>query len=142
MTNAVLRYRDLADYNAWANARLYAAARSLSPADFHADLGAFFLSVCGTLNHLLVTDRIWLARLSGTAPPADPLNTILYAQIDPLWNERRTADARLISLVTDLAGGDLNRRLKRDLGGCPPELPRNAREHGGTVRRVALIQLL
>ncbi len=111
MATSVLRYRNLADYNAWANARVYAAARSLSPADFHADLGAFFLSVCGTLNHLLVTDRIWLARLAGQAPPSDPLNAILYGQIDPLWHERRTVDARLISLVTDLAGGDLDRRL-------------------------------
>ena len=51
-----------AAYNAWANRRLYDHAARLSNDDYRADRGAFFKSVHGTLNHLLVADRIWMAR--------------------------------------------------------------------------------
>ena len=43
-----------ARYNEWANRRLYDCAAALSDADYRADRGAFFGSVHGTLNHLLV----------------------------------------------------------------------------------------
>ena len=59
------RYPMFAGYNAWCNERLYAAASTLSDADYRADRGAFFKSVHGTLNHLLVGDRIWMQRFTG-----------------------------------------------------------------------------
>jgi len=57
-------FQMFANYNGWANARLYAAAAQLPDAEYRADHGAFFKSVHGTLNHLLVGDRIWMQRLS------------------------------------------------------------------------------
>ncbi|MEJ2432695.1 MAG: DinB family protein, partial [Pseudolabrys sp.] len=59
------RYRMFADYNAWCNERLYDAASRVSAADYRADRGAFFTSLHGTLNHLLVGDRIRMARGTG-----------------------------------------------------------------------------
>jgi uncharacterized damage-inducible protein DinB len=50
----------LAAYNAWANERLYDAAARLPDAGYRADRGAFFGSIHGTLNHILVGDRIWM----------------------------------------------------------------------------------
>ena len=35
-------FKLLADYNAWANARLYDATAELSDADYRKDMGAFF----------------------------------------------------------------------------------------------------
>ncbi len=58
----------LAGYNSWANRRLYAAAASLPNSDYRADRGAFFGSVHGTLNHLLVADHIWMHRFSRRRP--------------------------------------------------------------------------
>jgi uncharacterized damage-inducible protein DinB len=55
----------LAAYNGWANRRLYAAAAELPDEAYRADRGAFFKSVHGTLNHLLVADRIWMKRFTG-----------------------------------------------------------------------------
>jgi len=52
-------------YNAWANNRLFEAAGRLSAEQYRADRGAFFKSVHGTLNHLLVTDRVWMQRFTG-----------------------------------------------------------------------------
>ncbi|MEM1298124.1 MAG: DinB family protein, partial [Pseudomonadota bacterium] len=59
----------LAGYNAWANGRLYDAAFALSEDDYRRDLGAFFGSLHGTLNHLFVADVIWLARFRGQPNP-------------------------------------------------------------------------
>jgi uncharacterized damage-inducible protein DinB len=50
-------FRMFAGYNAWANERLYASVATLSVEAFQADQGAFFRSLRGTLNHLLVTDE-------------------------------------------------------------------------------------
>jgi uncharacterized damage-inducible protein DinB len=59
------RYRMFANYNAWCNERLYDAAALTSDADYRADRGAFFKSLHGTLNHILVADRIWMKRFTG-----------------------------------------------------------------------------
>ena len=48
----------MADYNLWMNARLYDSAAQLSAAELERDRGAFFGSILGTLNHLVVTDII------------------------------------------------------------------------------------
>ena len=55
----------LAASNAWANERLYEAAAVIPDADYRVDHGAFFGSVHGKLNHLLVGDRIWMHRFTG-----------------------------------------------------------------------------
>ena len=54
-----------ARYNRLANETLYAVCAGLSGAEYRRDLGAFFGSVHGTLNHLLLGDRIWMARFEG-----------------------------------------------------------------------------
>jgi len=55
----------MAEYNAWMNERMYAAAATLSDEDRKRDRGAFFKSIHGTLNHLLWGDRAWFGRLAG-----------------------------------------------------------------------------
>jgi uncharacterized damage-inducible protein DinB len=52
----------LARYNAWANARLYKAVGALPDELYRRDVGIYFKSLHGTLNHLLATDRIWMRR--------------------------------------------------------------------------------
>ncbi|WP_306394028.1 DinB family protein [Telluria beijingensis] len=59
----------LASYNTTMNARVYAAAATLSANALHAERGAFFGSIMGTLNHLVAGDTIWLQRFQ--AHPAN-----------------------------------------------------------------------
>lgn len=73
-----------ATYNGWANERLYAACAALGDADYRRDLGAFFRSVHGTLNHLLLVDRLWLERLRGLAPAFTSLDTELHGDFTAL----------------------------------------------------------
>jgi len=58
-------YCALARYNRWMNEKIYAVASTLGDEERKRDRGAFFKSIHGTLNHLLVADRIWLGRLEG-----------------------------------------------------------------------------
>jgi uncharacterized damage-inducible protein DinB len=103
------RYRMFAGYNAWCNARLYAATAALSDADYRADRGAFFKSLHGTLNHLLVGDRIWMRRFTGQGEQPPSLDAILYNDFESLRAAREAEDRRISDYIeglteTDLAG--------------------------------------
>lgn len=54
----------MARYNADMNRRLYDAAAQLPPGELTADRKAYFGSLCGTMNHLLTADTIWLGRFA------------------------------------------------------------------------------
>lgn len=101
------RYTMFAAYNAWANERLYDAAAKLPDADYRADRGAFFKSVHGTLNHLLVADRIWMLRFTGEGPAPARLDEILFEGFSDLRNARRAEDRRIVDYIARLTGADL-----------------------------------
>ncbi|GLD99235.1 hypothetical protein PINS_up007953 [Pythium insidiosum] len=54
----------MARYNVWATRRLFQSVDALSDDEYHRDVGLFFRSVHGTLNHLLVAEHdVWFARI-------------------------------------------------------------------------------
>src|ERR1700731_2239836 len=113
---AAAHYRMFGHYNAWANGRLYDAAAQLTDEQYRADRGAFFKSVHGTLNHLLVTDRIWMQRFTGEGDAPDRLDAILFEAFDDLRAAREAEDRRITGFVDGLdegriAGAIKNRRL-------------------------------
>src|SRR5580765_8723044 len=57
---SVDQFKQFAAYNKWANARLYSAVLDLSEPSYRLHIGVFFGNLHGTLNHLLLTDRLWL----------------------------------------------------------------------------------
>ena len=91
-----------AAYNLWANERLYEAVQALPDADYRADRGAFFGSLHGTLNHILVADRIWMARFTGAPPLATKLDAILNDDLAALAAARLTEDERIVGFVETL----------------------------------------
>ncbi|MBV8653536.1 MAG: damage-inducible protein DinB [Alphaproteobacteria bacterium] len=95
-------FASFARYNEWANRQLYDAAASLPDADYRADRGAFFKSLHGTLNHLLVADRIWMQRFTGEGAPPDKLNAILHDRLAELRDARAAEDRRIIAYVDGL----------------------------------------
>lgn len=92
----------LARYNAWANHKLYGAVEALEDAERRADRGAFFRSLLGTLNHVLVADRMWMARFTDAPVPALRLDTVLYDDFDALRAARGEEDTRIITFVDGL----------------------------------------
>jgi uncharacterized damage-inducible protein DinB len=101
-----------AAYNRWANERLYDAAAKLTDRDYRADRGAFFKSMHGTLNHLLVGDRIWMHRFTGQGDVPDRLDAILYDDFSTLRSARRAEDERIIRYVGALSEADLAGRIR------------------------------
>ena len=99
MPVTINQFRQLAAYNRWANARLYAAALDLSDQAYRLHIGVFFGSLHGTLNHLLLTDRLWLKRLTGQGEHPNQLNAILYEDRAELTRARIAEDNRLIGVV-------------------------------------------
>ena len=107
-TSNKTQYKMLADFNQWANIHIYDSSEMLSSDDYFMDRGAFFGSVHNTLNHLLLIDRLWGARIAGEAPPTiTGLDDVLYDAFDELRTARIAEDEKLIKLVDDLSEDDL-----------------------------------
>jgi uncharacterized damage-inducible protein DinB len=109
-------FDQLAAYNRWANARLYEAALALAEEAYRRPTAVFFGSLHGTLNHLLLTDRIWLKRLTGEGEHPARLDAILYEDRQALAEARIAEDLRLIRVVggygeTDLAAAMTYRNM-------------------------------
>jgi uncharacterized damage-inducible protein DinB len=102
----------MAAYNSWANRRLYDAAASLSDIDYRADRGAFFKSVHGTLNHLLVADRIWMKRFTGEGEAPARLDAILFEHLGELRSAREAEDARIERYIGGLSEAELAGRIR------------------------------
>ena len=96
------RYQMFAGYNAWCNERLFEAAAAVSDADYRADRGAFFKSLHGTLNHLLVGDRIWMKRFTGVGERPPSLDAILYDDFVALRAARRSQDVLINRYIENL----------------------------------------
>jgi len=97
------RYQMFARYNAWCNERLYDAAATIPDPDYRADRGAFFKSLHGTLNHLLVGDRIWMRRFTGAGAQPPALDAILYDDFAALRAARRSQDTLIVRYVDGLS---------------------------------------
>lgn len=102
-------FATFAAYNAWANRRLYDACSQMDDAARHADAGAFFGSLFGTLNHLLCTDQIWMRRFTGAGPAPTSLSDVPFEAFDDLRAARTALDARIAEYVGSLTERDIER---------------------------------
>jgi uncharacterized damage-inducible protein DinB len=102
-------FRQLAGYNHWANLRLYGAALEMPEEQYRRPTGVFFGSLHGTLNHLLLSDRIWLKRLTGEGEHPDRLNAILYDDRHQLLHARIAEDSRLNNVIKSYGEADLTK---------------------------------
>ena len=91
-----------AAYNQWANRRIYDAAAQLTKDEFERNVGAFFGSAMGTLNHLLVADRIWMKRFTNGGEAPKTLDAILHRDFQPLRKAREAEDLRIIAWIGGL----------------------------------------
>jgi uncharacterized damage-inducible protein DinB len=113
----------MAAYNEWMNTRLYEAAERIPAEELAQDRDAFFGSIIGTLNHLVVTDTIWLKRFA--AHPSNPkaldpvralpqpmaLNEIVFADLARLAQRRKVIDAAINAWAGALTQADLDHVL-------------------------------
>ena len=113
----------MAAYNEWMNAKLYEAAAKLTPEALSRDRGAFFGSILGTLNHLVVGDTIWLKRFADhparpaalepirPLPHPTALNQVLFTELPGLAERRKLIDAAINAWAAALTPADLDHVL-------------------------------
>ena len=112
----------MAEYNAWANGRLYTMARRLPDEQYRRDVGAYFKSLHGTLNHIMVADRIWLYRLTGTGDYPTKLSAILFDDLPSLSAARQLEDQRIASFVASLSDAQFEEFCDyRTMNGTPQQ---------------------
>lgn len=114
----------MAAYNTWMNRKLYDAAGRLTEDELSANRGAFFGSIIGTLNHLVVADTIWLKRFAthpschAALEPIRPLpspvslDQILYPHIQSLSEYRNLLDGVIGDWANSLTEADLDHVLR------------------------------
>lgn len=81
-----------AAFNAWANRRLLDACAVLDEARLQADRGAFFKSILGTLNHILLVDILYMDRLEGRPSRFKRLDEAVCATFPELRRRQQAQD--------------------------------------------------
>lgn len=110
----------LSVYNQRMNSKVYEAAGQLTKADLAKDRGAFFGSILGTLNHIIVGDTIWLKRFAtqpsclsslqevvGLEIPTS-LDQIVFNDVGRLSQQRTWLDRIIIQWIAGLSEKDLD----------------------------------
>jgi uncharacterized damage-inducible protein DinB len=95
-------FERMARYNRWANRRLYGAVAQLEPEEIHAPRSGFFPSIAKTLNHMVVTDRIWIGRFLGNLSDHKRLDEAPYDDFAELTAAREAEDQRIIGFFREL----------------------------------------
>lgn len=95
-------YTTMANYNRWMNQNLYAICTEIPDAKRKEDLGAFFKSIHGTLNHNLVGDLVWMGRFTSQAF-VTKLDRELYANFDELKQKRDEIDQDILDWAQHLS---------------------------------------
>src|SRR5690348_7511841 len=95
MNPLIPHFQMMARYNRLANERLYDCCAQLTDAERKKNRQAFFKSIHGTLNHIMVGDRNWMTRFEGGTAPSTHLDAILYDDFQELRAARVREDERI-----------------------------------------------
>lgn len=98
----LIHFQMFAQYNTLSNHKLYEVCAQISDAERKRNRPAFFKSIHGTLNHIMVGDRIWLTRFEGKQIPSTRLDAILYEDFDELRKARAAEDQRIKAFAAGL----------------------------------------
>lgn len=114
----------MSKYNQQMNSQLFDVSSMLTEKERGADQGVFFDSVLGTLNHILVGDRIWLKRFCNhptqftslddirSIESPKSLSEILYPDFSELRIARQAMDEIIIAFAAEAKESDYEQNLK------------------------------
>jgi len=88
----------LAAYNKWAFTTLFKSLQKIPNDHYYKNMGLFFNSIHGTLNHILMADVVWHTRLSGKT--VDPSISKLWSSSASDWEnyikDRQEVEKRIM----------------------------------------------
>jgi uncharacterized damage-inducible protein DinB len=126
-------FQNLARYNQRANREMYEILSLLTDKARKMERGAWFGSIHGILNHLIITDLNWLKRFRALSPKSslndpqlDPPNLSwehdLHDNFKELRNTREVADARIRDWFSEFSTDRYNEVFQyQDSRGTPRE---------------------
>ena len=114
-----------ARYHVWATHRLLEAVSRLPGEDYQRDVGLFFKSIHGTLNHMLVAEHLlWYARFAKGKSPVLALNSEIEPDRERLAQAIKGGSANWTPLIaswpTERFDGQLDYQTSQ---GAPLSLP-------------------
>ncbi|MFZ1570756.1 MAG: DinB family protein [Thiolinea sp.] len=113
----------LAEYNTALNQQLYQVSSQLTPEKLTENKQAFFGSILGSFNHILVGDLIWLRRFAKHPNSFDLISALqefpvpqcfdqkLYTDFNELWQKRAQLDQIIEQWAKSLAEEQLEQPL-------------------------------
>ena len=108
---AIANFQLLANFNTWANTKIFSACKELDDTEYKKNRRAFFSSIHGTLNHLLVVDRTYISRIEGIGHGLKSLDQILFESLLQLEEARIKEDKRLVDLVNSLPEESMQKEI-------------------------------
>lgn len=104
--------RAMAAYIRWMNEKLYAVCAELTDDERKADRSAFFRSIHGTLNHLLLGDQVWMGRFTGKPFIPTGFDQELYSDFEELRSQRSVMDDEIERWASGLSDETLAGKLE------------------------------
>lgn len=103
---------NLAQYNIWATKRLCENLKNVSDEDFYKDVGLYFKSIFGTMNHLLLGEHyLWYPRFAEGISPAHKLTDIIEAEKEACLKHLQLKSQRWIPFIEELDSERFNGNL-------------------------------
>ena len=99
----ITNFQLLANFNTWANTKIFSSCKELDDTEYEKDRKAFFSSIHCTLNHLLIVDRAYISRIEGKDHGLRSLDQIIFESLLQLEEARIKEDKRLVDLVNNLS---------------------------------------
>lgn len=110
-----------AEYNKWMNEKLYDICSQIPATELKKDRGAFFKSIHGTLNHIMLGDKVWFGRFTEAPFKAEAFDQILHEDFPGLRKERKDLDDRILAWAGALSSEELNSEFNyQSLAGPEP----------------------
>lgn len=114
----------LANYNVWANQRLYQACGGLDEEAYFRERISYFGSIHKTLNHILVADLIWMDRFLNEHNAPARLDAVPHDNFGDLKKARKAMDERILDFAISLTDQHLAEVLHyKDIQGNPHKVP-------------------
>jgi uncharacterized damage-inducible protein DinB len=116
-------FRELYEYNSWANRRTLDSCAPLTAEQFTRDLGSSFRSVRDTLAHIYGAEWLWLERWHERVPSSLP-SAADCPDLDTLRARWAQHERNLHAYIDSLTPGELQRVIKyKNTRGTPFEGP-------------------
>ena len=119
-------YELMAEYNQWMDAKIYDVCGGIPDRERKKDMGAFFKSIHGTLNHIYYGDTAWLERLRDNKFTPRKPGVDMFDDFNDLRAAQEKIDLELIEWAKTLTPEYLNGEYKytSNVDGITRTLPR------------------